>query len=255
MVFTHRLGIVASSRLSSFGTLNNTFHEAWARSFSSTLGTTINYSPSDVFETFPFPPASALLSLETIGEQYYQHRQSICQTRELGLTSVYNLFHHPEEHDDDIAQLRALHVRMDTAVRDAYGWQDVDLNHGFYLDDAPFDESQLIGLEGRDRNKKLNETRYTISPKARNTILKRLLELNHARHAEEVTRGWWEKTKAGKWKPSKTGKAWLKKTRNAERNHPSAANKHPQKHHNEQQPLINQDTPLFPTPPNPEETP
>ena len=48
--------------------------------------------------------------------------------------------------------------------------------------------------------------RFTIHPEARKEILKRLLELNHKIHEEEVKAGLWEKKKTGKeYKiPSKT---------------------------------------------------
>jgi hypothetical protein len=39
--------------------------------------------------------------------------------------------------------------------------------------------------------------RYTIHPEARKEILKRLLELNHKIHEEEVQAGLWEKKKSG----------------------------------------------------------
>lgn len=48
--------------------------------------------------------------------------------------------------------------------------------------------------------------RYTIHPDARKEILKRLLELNHKIHAEEVAAGLWEKKKA-KGKTKGKGKA------------------------------------------------
>ena len=41
-----------------------------------------------------------------------------------------------------------------------------------------------------------DRVRYTIHPDARKEILKRLLELNHKIHAEEVEMGLWEKKKA-----------------------------------------------------------
>jgi len=41
-----------------------------------------------------------------------------------------------------------------------------------------------------------DRVRYTIHPEARKEILKRLLELNHKIHAEEVEAGLWEKKKA-----------------------------------------------------------
>jgi hypothetical protein len=86
-----------------------------------------------------------------------------------------------------VLQLRTLHVQLDNAVRDAYGWQDLNLEHAFYDVDT---------LPENDR------TRYTISPAARNEVLKRLLALNHERHAEEVAKGLWEKKK-GKVKAPK----------------------------------------------------
>ena len=54
---------------------------------------------------------------------------------------------------------------MDKAVATAYGWQDLDLGHGFH------ETKQGI--------------RFTISETARREVLDRLLALNHQRHAEE----------------------------------------------------------------------
>jgi hypothetical protein len=58
---------------------------------------------------------------------------------------------------------------MDLAVRDAYGWGDLALEHGFH--------QTKQGL------------RYTISEAARREVLDRLLLLNHQRYAEEVAQG------------------------------------------------------------------
>ncbi|WP_395139211.1 hypothetical protein, partial [Armatimonas sp.] len=65
----------------------------------------------------------------------------------------------------DIEELRRLHTEMDIAVRDAYGWSDLDLRQGFYGDGK--------------------ETRYTLHPDAKGEVLRRLLKLNHERHAQE----------------------------------------------------------------------
>ena len=102
----------------------------------------------------------------------------------LGLTKIYNLFH---AHDlsieivtkiskkdvtaaayglEALFELRRLHVELDLAVCDAYGWQDLDLEHGFH---------EIETLPENDR------VRYTISPAARHEVLKRLLAENHAR--------------------------------------------------------------------------
>ena len=63
---------------------------------------------------------------------------------------------------------------MDEAVLDAYGWNDIALKHDFY---------EVDYLPENDR------VRFTIHPDARKEVLKRLLELNHKIHAEEVAQG------------------------------------------------------------------
>ena len=89
--------------------------------------------------------------------------------RQEGLTKTYNRVHDPDEHADDIVRLREIHVALDYAVRDAYGWDDLDLGHDFH-------ETKF-------------GTRYTFAPVPRQEVLDRLLELNHERYAEEVRQG------------------------------------------------------------------
>lgn len=131
--------------------------------------------------------------LDVIGERYYQHRQFIAQTHQEGLTKTYNRFHNPAETSADIAELRRLHVEMDQAVAAAYGWQDLDLGHGFH--------ETKQGL------------RYTISEPARREVLNRLLELNHQRYAEEVAAGLHDK--AAK-KSGRVGRGGKKKDDNGQ---------------------------------------
>ncbi|MEG5059159.1 restriction endonuclease [Microcoleus sp. A2-C5] len=157
----------------SFVILQSMAHTEWFIYHSSTLGAGTRYTPSDCFETFPFPTSTS--NLEEIGEKYYTHRQSIMQTRQEGLTKTYNRFHNPEETAPDIEQLRLLHIEMDNAVAAAYGWQDIDLGHDFH--------QTKQGL------------RYTISETARREVLDRLLLLNHERYAEEVAQGLHDKGK------------------------------------------------------------
>ena len=147
--------------------INNTLHTIWIQQYCSSLETRQRYIVSDGFETFPFPHLSNLETgyLDKIGRDYYTHRQQICLARNIGLTKVYNLFHEPTCTDADITELRRLHVAMDTGVAAAYGWEDLPLCHGFYG-------------EGK-------ETRYTLHPDAKSEVLRRLLTLNHERHAEE----------------------------------------------------------------------
>jgi hypothetical protein len=193
IVFAHRCCIIALEDHSDFAILQSNLHEAWARYYSSTLESRINYSPSDCFETFPFPRLDQdnEAALSDVGRAYYELRQDLMEQTQLGLTKAYNLFHDPDTDAErvaaaasadlttdeaeavtaQIANLRAVHARMDQLVLSAYGWDDVDLEHDFHAVDF---------LPENDR------IRYTISKRARKVVLRRLLELNFERHAEEA---------------------------------------------------------------------
>lgn len=200
-VFTHALFVFTTDRWDLYSVVQSTLHEVWARKYSGSLETRLRYSPSDCFETFAFPaglwqtPNDALAS---VGERYHEHRKALMLSVWLGLTDIYNLFHArelspalvqkvskktPEEAERGYAgilEFRRLHRDLDRAVRDAYGWQDLDLGHDFHEVDI---------LPENDR------TRYTISPTARKELLKRLLDLNHQRAAEESASGSTTKSK------------------------------------------------------------
>ncbi|MGB3496451.1 MAG: DNA methyltransferase, partial [Elainellaceae cyanobacterium] len=129
-VYAHRLCVFPFESWKEYALIQSNIHETWARQHSSSLETRLNYSPSDCFETFPFPDRTD--TLETIGETYYTHRQTIMQTRQEGLTNTYNPFHDPTYTDPDFQTLRHLHIQMDTAVAAAYGWHDLTLDHDFH---------------------------------------------------------------------------------------------------------------------------
>ena len=180
-VFAHKLAVFPLDGGAIFGILQSSFHYKWAWEHSSTMRLDINYSPSDCFDTFPFPHLSGsphATAIDQIGETYHEHRRQLMLERQEGLTSTYNRFHNPTEASADIARLRSLHVEMDQAVAAAYGWTDLDLGHDFH--------QTKQGL------------RFTISEPARQEVLDRLLELNYARYAEEVKQGL--HSKAGKAK-------------------------------------------------------
>lgn len=208
-----------------FSILQSTIHEIWAWRMSSTMGTsTLRYSASDSFETFPFPenPSQNILQILTsTGVSYHDYRQHIMQIMNLGLTKIYNLFHtkvfsdisnnssdnnslyielgdanlsrelkslkvHLKNSENNLSleeaiarinKLRELHISLDVNVIEAYGWNDIDLKHDFY---------EVDYLPENDR------IRFTIHPDARKEILKRLLELNHKIHEEEVKAGLWD---------------------------------------------------------------
>lgn len=162
-IFDQRLIVFPDERASTLAILQSSIHEAWAGRYAATLKEDMSYTPSDCFETFPSPTDRA--SLEAQGEKYCNQRAKIMLTLGIGLTFLYKFFHHPARTDTEIEILRNIHVKMDQAVAAAYGWQGINLGHGFH-------ETK-------------QGTRYTISETARRDVLDRLLALNHQRHAEE----------------------------------------------------------------------
>lgn len=172
-VFSHATYVFALDRFALLAVLQSAFHDTWARKWASSMRTDLRYTPSDCFETFPFPPSIA--NLEDIGHRYYTLRQTVMRETGKGLTATYNRFHDRHEALNDIQQLRNLHVEMDCAVAHAYGWDDLDLRHGLHQT-----------RQGE---------RFTISEGARRTVFDRLLKLNHERHAAEVTAGLFDEKK------------------------------------------------------------
>ena len=151
--------------------------------YSGTFETRLNYSPTDCFQNFPFP--EDVPALDEIGDRYLSFRKETLLAEKQGLTKVYNRVHEqPEDTSERIEELRRLRRELDRAVADAYGWSDLELDHDF--------RETPLGL------------RYTISEDVKREALDRLLELNHARYAEEVAQGLHEpRHKAGSRRPQK----------------------------------------------------
>jgi hypothetical protein len=175
-IFSHALGVFAFDDDYHFALLQSNVHEVWVWRQASSLESRNRYTPTDCFDTFPFPPleykrmAIGEWRIETmpeafqwaaiVGKEYHEHRRQIMLNRWIGLTSTYNLFHNPNCNDPDIVKLRELHTEMDKAVLACYGWDDIDPQHDFYQNDR-------------------GQTRFTVSPQVRREILERLLDLNN----------------------------------------------------------------------------
>ena len=208
-VFSSMVVVLNFQDYVNFGVLQSSLHNVWMMKYSTTLKSDLRYVPTAIFQPFP-RPRNATTDLELVGivgESYEIHRRNLMLGLWIGLTALYNLLHSetleadlqehfasrakkdpdgskiPEEHRAralaftydaalaGILELRRLHIELDTTVRDAYGWQDLDLAHDFY---------EVETLPENDR------VRYTISPAARKELLRRLLKLNHERAAEET---------------------------------------------------------------------
>ena len=215
-IFDVATSVVTRSEYWEYTFLQSSLHSLWAWKYGSTMKFDIRYTNRDCIDTFPILenlPNEVQNKLENIGEVYHEFRKQLLLNLQLGLTKTYNLFNNKsvqatnldakdkqvialqkhlektpntldfEEAVLGIIKLRRLHKELDEAVLEAYGWNDITLQHDFY---------QVENLPENDC------LRYTIHPEARKEVLKRLLELNHKIHEEEVAAGLWEKKKVVK---------------------------------------------------------
>ena len=143
-VFSHKVIVFPYAGHAAFSALQSNLHNEWARHFGSSMKDDPVYTPSDCFETFPFPENfESDPTLEAAGEKYYEFRAALMVCNDEGLTKTYNRFHDPSEPSPEIAKLRELHAAMDRAVLDAYRWSDVPTTCGFALDWLDLDDDEL----------------------------------------------------------------------------------------------------------------
>ncbi len=184
-VFSHMLGVFATDDAAMLALLSSGPHYWWALTRASTLETRIRYTPSDVFETLALPEMTQ--EMRDLGDRLDTFRRELMLARQAGLTATYNMVNDARNSDEDIVELRRIHVAIDEAVCRAYGWDDLvgKLDHGHHA----------VG----------RETRFTVGPGVQRELVDRLLELNHARYAEEVAKGLHDKP--GKKAARSKGKA------------------------------------------------
>jgi hypothetical protein len=163
IVMSHATVVIASDRDAMFAAVQSMWHQVWTEEYASSMRTDTRYTPSDCFETFPLP--ELINEMDASGKALDDARRAAMDARQIGLTAVSKLMHNPTVKDADIEVLRQAVIANDAAVSAAYGWEDLDLEHGFYdLGRGP---------------------RFTVSPAARKEMLRRLLAENHRRYAEE----------------------------------------------------------------------
>ena len=179
-VFSLTLVLILLNEWSGFGIIQSNVHAVWARFFASSMKDDLRYTPSDCFETYPFPQSWRALDspLEAFGREYYEFRAKLMVDNGEGLTATYNRFHDPDESDPGILKLRKLHDAMDRAVLDAYGWTDLKPTCEFLLD---YEDEETA--DENSRRKK--PWRYRWPDEFRDEVLARLLVLNKERAEQE----------------------------------------------------------------------
>ncbi len=186
-VFAHTLNVFALPSTSAFAVLQARPHEGWARFFSSSMKDDMRYTPSDCFETFPFPEDwQTNARIEEAGRAYYDFRAALMVRNDEGLTKTYNRFHDPEERNLDILKLRDLHNAMDRVVLGAYLWTDLQPKCEFLLD---YEDHDSEGDDDAKPRKRRKPWRYRWPDDVRDEVLARLLALNAVRAKEEALAG------------------------------------------------------------------
>lgn len=157
-VFSHALVIFPFPSAAAFGLLQSRVHRAWARWQGSSMRHDLRYTPSNCFETFPFPPAPALdvrSPLHASAARLYEARAALMLATDAGLTKTYDALVDPTDSSDAVARLRALHVALDRAVLDAYGHPEIGVPP---FAGAPTDAVARFEDEVLDMLLALNET-------------------------------------------------------------------------------------------------
>ena len=218
MAYSDSIIVCPLDTYAAFCALQSRPHEIWARFLGSSMKDDLRYTPSDCFETFPFPdrvpkterwPGSGPPegtdgigltttgdgsaratsqpdgwasdpNLEAAGKAYYEYRAALMVRNGEGLTKTYNRFHDPYEDDPEIGKLRELHDAMDRAVLDAYAWSDIPTDCEFLLD-YEIDEATW--------GRKKKPYRYRWPDPVRDEVLARLLALNAEHAAAEARSG------------------------------------------------------------------
>ena len=226
-VFSNKINVTTFQDFCDFAVLQSRCHEIWARFFSSTLKDDLAYTPSDCFETFPFPGGGKEnATLDEAGRRYYQFRAELMKDLWLGLTEIYNLFHSPDE--DAMARLESLfHKRRANSdwriaegvpvdfsplatyvtsgaalsgvqrLRELHTAMDVDVLTAYgWSDLIPVSACKfLLDYEDEDEGeetssrKKKKPWRYRWPDEVRDEVLARLLKLNAERAEEERLAG------------------------------------------------------------------
>ena len=167
--------VFATEELTLFGVLQSSIHLSFAWEKAGKMKNDLRYSPSLCFLPFPLPRVEEMKKhFESLVLQFSEGRSEFMRQKHIGLTDFYKKFHSHNENSADICSLREQQQKIDELVAKSYGWQDVELDHGFHSVDY---------LPENDR------VRFTISEPARNEVLQRLTELNRQRYEKEAKRG------------------------------------------------------------------
>ncbi|MCU6480471.1 Eco57I restriction-modification methylase domain-containing protein [Arthrobacter sp. A2-55] len=182
-VLSHKVVVIASASASALGVLSSSLHSAWFERTRTGRGTTSNYVVSRCLRTFPFPDLENL-NLLVAADEFIAARDEALSVI-TSPTKLYNQLDDPSVNGYSISRLREAQMALDAAVVSSYGWNDLDIHHGFH---------ELAGV-----------VRFTCDSAQRNEMRRRLLEENHRRAAEEAAASPKKTTRGRKTKSASEG--------------------------------------------------
>lgn len=153
-VCSHAVGVIALENISDLTILQNSFHNHWAWTYGSTMKDDLRYTPSGIFQTFPFPQNLTIekeSTLEQIGEAYHSFRKQLMLDLQLGLTKTYNQFHNKnlvEIHKD----LSHKEIEKQYGKESLYLWKHLEKTEGV----ISFNEAVLRIKELRSLHQKMD---------------------------------------------------------------------------------------------------
>ena len=178
-VYSERSSCFHSLDYRAFAVLQSASTRSGHASLSSSLKDDLRYTPSDCFETFPFPKTA-----ET-NDSRSSTRQGLLRVprrphgpQQRGPDQDLQPLPRPAETSPDILRLRELHAAMDRAVLDAYGWTDLKPTASS-CSTTKTRKTTRDGAPAQSGEKK--PWRYRWPDDVRDEVLARLLALNQER--------------------------------------------------------------------------
>ena len=170
-IYSNATNVFTSDCPSMFATLQSSIHAVFAWQHTSRMKNDLRYALKGALKPFPLPNVQNSNALNALAIELDDLRRKIMISKNFGLTKLYGEMHLRETSTPENDRMKELHCDIDYSVSRAYGWDDLDLGHGFH------EVSYLPKNSG---------SRFTISETARTEVLRRLSELNRQRHEEEV---------------------------------------------------------------------
>ncbi len=172
-IYTDKVILVEAIRDDIHPICLSSLFQAWLRNYSiGSLGgdnSTMSLSISEALATFPLPSKYVAEAGKCAALGFQEALVAWSAHHNGGMTDAMNLVHSRDATDDETAELRRFLEQVDRAVALAYGWPQLDLEHGFH---------EEVSVDG------FVAVRHGISIAAKVQALAALIELNRERHKQ-----------------------------------------------------------------------